>query len=117
VQKKKDIKLHWNEDMLEAAKGGIDIAFQAIIDGAVETFKADAAQASKDVIRDLDYILKSKSAFLFLHDDVTDGGLDDLKALAGNAYSSCFKDTLPRFYEEVNVSVEKAAKNLKEALT
>jgi hypothetical protein len=38
----------------------MDDAFHVIIDGSSEKFMAEAAQAAKEVVDDLDHILKSK---------------------------------------------------------
>jgi hypothetical protein len=51
--------MHWNEDLLSPVRSSIDIAFRAIIDESCDLFRAEAAQDTKEVIRDLDHKLKS----------------------------------------------------------
>jgi len=60
TQKKKQIVMNWDEDLLEPTRATIDAAFRAIIDGSCEVFKAEAAQAGKEVMDELDRTLKSK---------------------------------------------------------
>ncbi|KAI8935499.1 hypothetical protein NX059_008069 [Plenodomus lindquistii] len=99
IQKKKGIKLNWDEDLMAPVKGAIDMAFRTIIDDSVETFRADAAQATKEVLRELDETLKN-----------------DPKALACDAYKSCFKDSLTLYHDSVDLYVDKATKRLKDQL-
>ncbi|CAO2655631.1 Nn.00g044340.m01.CDS01 [Neocucurbitaria sp. VM-36] len=99
TQKKKSIYTNWNDDLSSPVRPIIDTAFRNIIDQSTNTFKAEAAQISKEVIRELDATLKN-----------------DPQALACNAYNVCFRDNLKRFYDDIDRHVEKAAKSLKDAL-
>jgi hypothetical protein len=62
--------MNWNEDLMKPVIPDIDTAFHAIIDGACENFKAEAAQAAKEVVDELDHILKSKlpDSSITIHD-------------------------------------------------
>jgi hypothetical protein len=48
--------------LIDPVRPIIESAFRTIIDGSVENYKAEAAQASKEIIRELDHVLKSKLA-------------------------------------------------------
>ncbi|KAA8623605.1 hypothetical protein PtrSN002B_011147 [Pyrenophora tritici-repentis] len=100
TQKKKHIYLNWDESLFSPVKQTIDQAFRSIVDGSVETFKAEASQASKEVIRKLDHDLKN-----------------DPRALACNAYKICFKGGISGLQEEVENSIEVAARALKNEMT
>jgi hypothetical protein len=56
--------MNWDEDLISPVKPAIDTAFRSIIDESCEIFKAEAAQASKEVIHNLDHTLKSMFAAL-----------------------------------------------------
>ncbi|KAF2130344.1 hypothetical protein P153DRAFT_375119 [Dothidotthia symphoricarpi CBS 119687] len=99
AQKKKGINMNWNENLMSAVRPTIDVTFRTLIDENCDTFKAEAAQASKDTLRELDHMLKN-----------------DPKALACEAYKICFKDNLARFDEEINRQVDMAAKHLRDSL-
>ena len=62
VQKKKNINLNWNwnEDLLAPMRQHIDLAFRTVLDESYEMFKAQAAQAIKDVLNELDNTLKGQ---------------------------------------------------------
>jgi hypothetical protein len=51
--------MNWDEDLMKPVTPNIDTAFHAIIDGSCENFKAEASQAAKEVVDQLDHILKS----------------------------------------------------------
>jgi hypothetical protein len=53
--------MNWNEDLLGPVRATIDTAFRTIIDENCEMFMAEAAQAGKEVMDELDRTLKSKS--------------------------------------------------------
>lgn len=115
MQKKMGINLTWNEDLLAPVRPSIDLAFQAIIDESVKNFDAEAAQASREALRELDEILKSECGCSPLKFALTIS-IDDTKALASDAYRSSFKDSLSHFNESISFDVSKAAKTLKEDL-
>lgn len=60
MQKKKGIKLAWDEDLLAPVRPLIDVPFRKIIDESVETYRAEVAQASREVLNDLDKTLMSE---------------------------------------------------------
>jgi hypothetical protein len=62
--------MDWDEDLMEPTRATIDAAFHAIIDGSCETFKAEAAQAGKEVMDELDRTLKSESLGSFHSVDI-----------------------------------------------
>ncbi|KAH7093109.1 hypothetical protein FB567DRAFT_609442 [Paraphoma chrysanthemicola] len=99
VQKKKNLFLNWNEELMSSVRPVIDQAFRSLLDRSCETFKAEAAQVIKEALRDLNHILKN-----------------DPKALACDAYKLCFSDNLKRYETEVTRLVEQSAKNLKDKL-
>ncbi|KAF1833697.1 hypothetical protein BDW02DRAFT_598853 [Decorospora gaudefroyi] len=99
IQKKKNLQIDWNEDLLSPARAQMDIAFRVIIDEACEIFKAEAAQETKEVIRQLDYELKN-----------------DPKAQACDAYGACFEKNVSLFYGNIDRHVAAAAKTLKDGL-
>jgi hypothetical protein len=64
--------MNCNEDLLAPVRPTIDLALRTIIDEACDTFKAEVAQASKEVIRDLNHTLKSMCILftqMYLADD------------------------------------------------
>jgi hypothetical protein len=65
VQKKKNLNLNWNEELLSSMRPVIDQAFRTLLDKSCENFKAEAAQAIKEALRDLNHVLKSKSTYPF----------------------------------------------------
>jgi hypothetical protein len=65
VQKKKNIFMNWNEELMSSVRPVIDHAFRRLLDRSVENLKAEAAQTIKEALRDLDHILRSK--FFFRH--------------------------------------------------
>jgi hypothetical protein len=56
--------MNWNEELMSSVRPGIDHAFRSLLDKSVDSFKAEAAQAIKEALRDLNHVLKSKS---FIH--------------------------------------------------
>ncbi|KAL6712302.1 hypothetical protein ACN47E_000179 [Coniothyrium glycines] len=102
TQKKKNIRMNWNEDLLSSIKPIIDAAFQRVIDDSLEKFKAESMQAIKEIIRDLDDILKGITC--------------DLTALVCDAYNVCFKNNLKSYLIEVDEHVENAITALKNTL-
>ncbi|KAH7083176.1 hypothetical protein BKA63DRAFT_584450 [Paraphoma chrysanthemicola] len=99
AQKKKNLFLNWNEELMSSVRPVIDQAFRSLLDTSCENFKAEAAQVIKEALRDLNHILKN-----------------DPKALACDAYKICFSDNLKRYETEVTRLVEQSAKDLKDKL-
>lgn len=64
IQKKKNIHLNWNEDLLYPVKPAIDTAFRKILDHSCEAFKAQSAQIVTQALRDLDFVLRSMCSLL-----------------------------------------------------
>jgi glutathione S-transferase len=55
--------MNWNEELMSSVRPVIDQAFRGLLDKSVEQFKAEAAQAIKEALRDLNHVLKSKFIF------------------------------------------------------
>ena len=53
--------MNWNESLMSPVSEIIDQAFRTIIDESCDKFKAEAAQVSKEAMRELDHTLKSES--------------------------------------------------------
>lgn len=54
--------MDWSEDLMAPFRPAIDAAFRIVIDGVCELFKAEASQAGKEVMDELDRNLKSEFA-------------------------------------------------------
>ncbi|KAH3960319.1 hypothetical protein HBH52_237480 [Parastagonospora nodorum] len=99
VQKKKNLFMNWNEELMSSVRPIIDQAFRSLLDKSVENFKAEAAQTIKEALRDLNHVLKN-----------------DPTALACDAYKTCFSDNLKRYELEFTRLVDVAAKDLNNRL-
>ncbi|KAF2853205.1 hypothetical protein T440DRAFT_390747 [Plenodomus tracheiphilus IPT5] len=95
--KKKDVHINLNEDLLSYIRPRIDQAFRVVLDTSCSIFKAEAAQAIKNTFVGLSRKLR-----------------DDPQALAGDAYQLCFGKNFQMYEADISQKVDNAAKKLRE---
>ena len=106
---------NWNDEFLAPVREGIDKAFAKIHDESCEMFKAELAQAIKEIMTALNLKLKSKSTVKNLRKVCPDVSMtDDPQALVCDAYKKCFLDNLEMCEHGIARAVETFAKKLQQ---
>ncbi|KAH9864393.1 hypothetical protein J1614_010327 [Plenodomus biglobosus] len=95
-QKKKNIYINLNEDLLSSVRPRIDQSFRVVLDVACPIFRAEAAQVIKKAFIGLSKTLK-----------------DDPQALAGDAYQLCFGKNIQTYEADISQKVNNAAKMMR----